>query len=171
MTERCAILALALLAGCKADLGQLESVEVREAWVEDAKLQSVALFGGGAWGRGTLVVHGQQGEWLEVPVTLRGGMLGLVFDFTREEPELRLELPDDPITADMLLGGYRGSGEEVVIGVGLEVRHLHNQHGVGIDQADLAVGVGVMFAYEWLRIRVSGDPLEAEDTGWSGGDL
>jgi hypothetical protein len=155
-----------LLMGCRSDLGQLEAVEVRRAWVEDAELTSLALIGGGCWGDGTLVVLGQEGERLEQPVDLRGGMVGFVLDVTREEPELWLELPDEPVTADQLLGGYRGSGEEVVIIAGLEVRHLRNEHGVGIDQASLALGLGVMFAYEWLRIRVDGDPVTGWDTGW-----
>lgn len=165
MQHRPLFLSLALLTGCAPDLGALEAIVVRRAWVEDANLTSAALFGGGCWGHGTLVVLGQQGEAVEVPITLRGGMLGFAMDFTREEPALDLELPEDPVTADQLLGAYRGSGEELVIVAGLEVRHLHNEHDVGIDQADFALGIGVMFAYEWLRLRLDDEPELGWDTG------
>ncbi|MFH1465859.1 MAG: hypothetical protein ABIO70_15840 [Pseudomonadota bacterium] len=160
----------AALAGCSPDLTALAAVEVREAWIEDLALTSVALIGGACWGRGELVVLGQQGEHLEVPLKLRGGMVGAAFDFSRETPELDLELPDTPIRADRLLGGYRGSGEQITIFVGVEVRHLHNDHGVGIDQASLTEGLAVMFAYEWLKLRLDDEPSLGEDTGWDQGD-
>ena len=158
-------LPLLLIIGCAPDLSALEAVEVERASVVDVHLTSVALVGGGTWGRGTLEVDGMGGEQLVVPVTLRGGALGAIMDFTREEPDLLLELPGQPVTADQLLGGYRGSAEEFVVIVGVDVRHLHNEHGVGIDQANLALGLGVMFAYEWLRIRVDGSRELAQDTG------
>lgn len=158
------VVTLGLCLGCSPDLGWLEAVEVQRAWVEVDQLTSVAFIGGGTWGTGTMVVEGQQGEQLEVPVTLRGGTLGAILDATREEPDLFLELPDDPITADQLLGAYRGSTEEIVVIAGVDVRHLHNEHGVGIDQASLALGLGIMFAYEWLRIRVDGDRSIIQDT-------
>lgn len=162
--------ALLLVTGCAPDLSTLEAVEVERARVVGTRLSSVALFGGGTWGTGTLEVDGSAGELLEVPVTLRGGTLGAILDLTREEPELQLELPDQPVTADQLLGSYRGSTEEIVVIAGVDVRHLHNEHGVGIDQATLAWGLGVMFAYEWLRIRVDGDRHLVQDTGWSSDD-
>jgi hypothetical protein len=169
---RCALAIATLLplAGCSPDLGWLEEVEVQRAWVEGAQLTSVAFIGGGTWGRGTLMIEGQQGERLTVPVTLRGGSLGGILDVSREEPDLFLELPDEPVTADQLLGSYRGSAEEIVVIAGVDVRHLHNEHGVGIDQASLALGLGIMFAYEWLRIRVDGDRHIVQDDGWDTAD-
>jgi len=160
-----AALPLLLLLGCSPDLSELEAVEVHRASIVDTTLSSVALFGGGSWGQGTLEIEGSAGEQLTVPVTLRGGALGAIIDATREQPDFQLELPDEPITADQLLGSYRGSGEEVVIIFGVQIRHLRNEHGVGIDQASLAMGFGIMFAYEWLRIRVDGDRELYEDTG------
>jgi len=165
------VLPLLLLVGCAQDLSELEAVEVERANIVGVQLTSVALFGGGTWGRGTLEVDGLHGEQLVVPVTLRGGALGAIVDITRQEPDLLLELPQQTITADQLLGSYRGSAEEVVIIAGVDVRHLHNEHDVGIDQANLALGFGVMFAYEWLRVRVDGDRHIVADTGWAAEEL
>jgi hypothetical protein len=163
-------LALATLPGCAPDASSLAGIEVREAWVEHLRLTSAALIGGACWGTGDLVVLGQQGESVEAPLKVRGGMVGLALDFSREEPELWLELPEDPVQGDQLLGGYRGSGEQVTVLAGVEVRHLHNEHGVGIDQPSLTWGLGVMFAYEWLRLRLDGEPYGGPrpdaDTGW-----
>jgi hypothetical protein len=173
--RRAPLLAVALLPGCTPDTSFLAEIEVREAWVEDLRLTSAALIGGPCWGRGELVIEGQGGEHVEVPVKVRGGMVGVALDFSREEPELWLELPDHPVQGDDLLGGYRGSGEQVTVLAGVEVRHLHNEHGVGIDQPSLTWGVGVMFAYEWLRLRLDGEPTgepAGEPTGepWSDAD-
>jgi len=165
------VLSMLLLVGCAQDLSELEAVEVERASILDVQLTSVALFGGGTWGRGTLEVDGLHGEQLVVPVTLRGGSLGAIVDITRQEPDLLLELPQQTITADQLLGSYRGSTEEVVVIAGVDVRHLHNEHDVGIDQANLALGFGVMFAYEWLRVRVDGDRHIVADTGWAADEL
>lgn len=159
------LLLVTALAGCAPDPSALAGVQVREAWVEDLALTSAALLGGACWGRGELVVLGLQGEQIEAPVTVRGGMIGAALDFSREEPELWLELPDDPVRGDQLLGSYRGSGEQITLFAGLEVRHLHNEHGVGIDQASLTWGLGIMFAYEWLRLRLDDEPAVGEDTG------
>ncbi len=158
---------LLALVGCAADIGHLEEVEVKRASIVGTHLSDVVILGGATWGTGTLEVEGMAGEQLSVPVTLRGGAVGAVFDFTRSEPDLQLELPDEPITADQLLGSYRGSGEEITIIAGVDVRHLHNEHGVGIDQACLAWGLGIMFAYEWLKVRVDPDRQIYSDDSWA----
>jgi hypothetical protein len=154
-----------MLSGCAQDLSHLEEVEVRQAWVVGAHLTDVAVIGGGTWGKGTLEVLGMEGEELTVPVTLRGGSVGFAFDFSRSEPQLQLELPDEPVTADQLLGSYRGSGEEITVVAGVDVKHLHNEHGVGIDQACLAWGLGINFAYEWLNMRLDHSRTVYQDVG------
>lgn len=156
-----------LLTACTADPLAYEGVQVEEAWMENVRLSTVALILGVVRGAGDLIVVSPDGQRVEGPVVIRGVTAGLSVDMILTEfplGEVPLQLPRGEVLGEELLGRYRGTSASLVSGIGVETHHLANEYEVEIDQAFLALGVGVMFGYEAFTIH----PGEyAEDTGGS----
>jgi len=159
-----------LLAGCTADPLDYEGVPVQEAWMENVRLSTVAVILGVVRGAGDLIVVGTQGQRIEGPVVIRGVTAGLSVDMIITEfplGEVPLQLPREEVLGEELLGRYRGTSASIVSGIGVETHHLKNEAEVEIDQAFLALGVGIMFGYEAFTIHPG---VEEEDTGDTGLD-
>ena len=164
---------LPLLAGCGlADPLAFEGIEVESARLEGARISTAAFIIGRVRGGADLVVEGTHGESVTGPVSLRGGTAGLSADLNMTEfplSDIPLQLPREPVMGEELLGKYRGSSASFVSGIGVETHHLHNEAGVEIDQAFLAVGVGLMWGYEWVTMSAI-DEGDTGDTGDTGAD-
>ena len=161
----------ALLLSCAdIDPGVFEGIEVEEAWLEEARLTSLALVVGRVRGSAELFVEGVDGELVSGPVALRGGTAGFMLDVVLTEfplGDVPLQLPREEVMGEELLGRYRGRSASLVSGLGVETHHLRNDAGVEIDQAFLALGVGMMLGYESLTLRpVGADSGDTGDTGF-----
>jgi len=153
-----------LLAACAPpEPGPIDGLRVLDAWIAGASLQEYVLLAGTAQGKGVLHVVGETGEYT-APVDLGGGILGLGTDFAYAQPlgDWVLELPDDEVRGEELLGTYTGSMAGVVMLAGVEARHLDNDRGVGIDQPFLGLGVGLIVGFEWMKIKLEETPEEVE---------
>lgn len=172
-----ALLGALLLAGgpsCRKHPTSLADITVDQASLHDVQFGTVAVLGGVVTGSGILVVrdiHGHQHSW---PVALRGGVAGLVVDVNVSGPmqnnRATLRLPAERVSANHLLGRYRGMSGSFVTGVGIDGRRLRNKHGVVYEKSYLSVGVGVHGGFEWVRIDITGgpligDPVDTADTG------
>lgn len=161
------MLVLPLLLACApVDPGLLEGLQVDSAWLDEASLRDVVLMGGTARGEAILHVMGE-GMELVAPVSLRGGAVGFGVDLANVSPigEFFLELPDDSVRGEELLGTYRGSLSSMVLLAGVEARHLHNDRGVGLDQPFLGFGIGMVIAFSWLQVELQDTPSLGWDTG------
>jgi len=160
---------LPLLLSC-ADVDPLffEGVEVSSAWLEGARLSTGAFIIGRVRGGADLFVEDPQGSIVSGPVSLRGGTAGFTADLIMTEfplTDIPLQLPREALLGEDLLGRYKGSSASFVSAIGVETHHLENEVGVEIDQAFLAVGVGMMWGYEWITMAPIDEDSDTGDTG------
>ena len=156
-----------LVAACApVDLGPLEDLQVEAAWIQEVQVRDMVVLGGTARGDGVLHVVGE-GMELAAPVELDGGVVGFGVDMANVAPigTFLLELPDAQVRGEELLGRYRGSLSSMVLLAGVEVRHLHNGRGVGLDQPFLGYGLGMVVGFTWLDLELQDTPTGALDTG------
>lgn len=161
-----AALAAAGAGGCLAVEGEpLQELSVQSARIDRLQLCTAALIGGGSEGKGLLLIEDTGGGEHEAAVELRGGTVGFVMDISWESPieSLQLELPEPGLSGDQLLGRYRGNSEAMVVVVGVEVRHLGNEHGVRVDQPFFGLGVNMMVAFEWLDLALDDGSDDGEE--------
>lgn len=155
-----------LLLSCAAiDPDDLLGLEIREAMLYDARLDTIAIIGGRVAGTGRLVAvprheEGFYGAW----VTLEGGTVGLDVEVqASEDGAVVLELPEDDTRGEQLLGTYRGRSASATVLAGVDTHHLKNKHDVELDAGSFGLGVGIGFAYEWLTVELS-QPVERYET-------
>jgi len=163
---------LLALFGCRdVDAGFLADVEVHRAEIERFQVQTVAVIGGGLFGRGDVVIEAVDGQEYVVPVEVKGGTLGLGVDLLPVGAVGRalFELPDRRVMGDELFGRYKGSSQPFVAMAGVEVHHLRNEYGVIIDEPALGLGIGVMVGGEWLTLRPRIDELPEFERDTGGG--
>jgi len=157
----CAGLLVGLANGClDVDGAELQSINVDSAVITSMNVCTIAFIGGTVGAEGSLVIENASGESRSYPVELFGATVGFAFNVGYSNPvvDLVLELPSAELTGDQLLGHYAGSAEAFVAGVGVEARHMENEHGVGIDQPFLGIGVGMMVAFEYMDMALHPDP-------------
>ncbi|GEM_PF-3669999 len=142
-----------LFACAPVDPGELLGVPIREAWIYDCKLDTVAVIGGKVSGSGRLVaVPRDEVGFYGALMTLDGGTVGLDVEAVAGlGRDVMLELPDDT-RGEEILGTYRGRSPALTVIAGADTHHLKNAHDVEFDMAQLGLGVGVGFSFEWLTV-------------------
>lgn len=175
------MLSLLLLAGCGPQATGLEGIRAEAARLRDLDLATLAMIGGVVDGDATLEIDTTDGEIVAVPVTLRGGTVGLAMEMTIAidfgiPAELDLSAAGPPVEANDLLGTYDGHGTGAVVIAGVDGRVLENRAGVVLDRDLFALGFAMFAGAEWLRIAVApedddtGDDDTGDDDPAAGGD-
>ncbi len=146
--------------------------DVVRARIVEGSLTRFALLGGSIKGGGLLIADRAGGSTCELPVELVGGQLGVSVEVTQAMVEMELEVPAGGVAGAHLFGRYDGSTAVGSAILGVSTLHLENGHGVGMDQANLTLGVGMGWTYAWLDVTEwvgvdLGDTAETGDT--SGG--
>jgi uncharacterized protein (TIGR03382 family) len=172
-----------LLLGCADPGDELARLRVADADLDNISMNTFAVIGGGITGNATLQVVDDQGTLWSFPVTLRGATAGAVVEFSRTMDfgsYRALELPDQDLTGDQLLGTYRGSGAGLALVAGGTGMDLVNPHDVVLDRSLLVMGVSAYAGSDWVNIQLggtggedydfvwedSGDPGDTNDTAW-----
>ena len=160
-----ALLAGATLVGCKpveVPPG-LASAQIERAWVEDYQWTAMGLLGGGIDGHAWLYAQDTQGLLHEQYVELRGGLAGFAFEFTVSGGRtVELDLPPGTTTGADLFERYSGSFEAFVVGFGFASLHLHNDHGVQLDDQGISMLMAISVSAAWLQLVPAEPPPEAD---------
>lgn len=179
-----------LLLACSPQV-PLSEIEVASADLDGISATTIALVGGFTGGSATLSVVDTEGRHHSFPVDIKAGSAGALveidhtFDFGNSSA---LELPEEPLTADQLLGSYRGTEAALVVGAGVKGMSLENRHGVVLDKEFFAVGLSIYAGFEWAALSLGdnygetytweefvadsgfeawdSDELDSSDTGW-----
>ena len=153
------------ITGCrKADATVLTGLTIQDATLREVSLESIGFLVGGIGGSAILEVETDQGRVREYPVRLRGTQAGLAFDFSFTGAI------DGPIhlrfggtrEGDQLLGRYKGTGMDFVLGAGVDTRQLRNKHDIRMEGALFSVGAAFWVGYETMLIELDDgtDPTE-----------
>lgn len=149
--------------------------DVVRARIVEGSLTRVAVLGGSLRGGGLLIADRAGGSSCELPVKLEGGQVGASFEVAQAMVEMELEVPAGGVAGAHLLGRYDGTTAVGSVILGVSTLHLENGHGVGMDQANFTLGVGVGVTYAWVDLTeweglVIGDTADTADTAGSPGD-
>jgi hypothetical protein len=152
--------------GCSEPrVAQWCSDEIASARIAEGSLWRFAILGGGVSGTGLLFATGSDGTECETPVAFEGGQIGAAIDIVDVLFDASLELPQSGVSGAGLFGTYDGTSASSVALLGASTTHLVNGHGVGIDEASPAMGLGFSVAYAWLTMSIYEGDLYAYDSG------
>lgn len=157
-----------ILAACTNPLlVSHRDVPVTSARLERFSHARFAVVGGVVGGSADLVYND-----LPKPLPVRysgpvvGAVLDVSFDVDPTNP-VELQLPGEPVMLSEVLGTYSGGILNAGVGVGYDRQTLSNEAGVRIETDGLSFGVGLMVAFQ--SIRLIEDVPEPDDTGgWWG---
>lgn len=158
--------ALLALLSCAAEV-PLSEIEVASADLVGISMTTAAVVAGGGGGSASLVVTEPDGDTHTFPVAIRVVTAGAVvevdhtLDFGNDRA---LDLPEgERLTADQLLGRYRGVAGSLTVGAGVTGHRLRNRHGVVLDKAMFAVGVGIFAGWKQLHLSLGDRYGEVHD--------
>ncbi len=144
------------LVACTPRAG-VPDLPITSAALRDFDSSSVDLVVGVVQGDAELVFETPSGVG-SLPVTVRGGSVGLALDFTWDPEGHAGDVPidltdvDEPTLRDVL-GTYRGGAATAAVAFGVSARRMRNGRGASFRESHFALGLAFDAGFEWVVVR------------------
>lgn len=157
--------AVSVLSASASACGQeLDAISVADAAFGDVDWSGAGAIVGVWSASGTLFITDTDGGAHELPITLEGPTIGLVFDIHGSADDgclfddgasLDLSGTDGDITARDIGGLYFGTSVGAHMGIGAMEHELSNGNGVRVSGGGTGAGMGVWVGLDWLGLSIA----------------